>query len=457
LLIGLAVLAIPAVSAAHDIPADVTVQTFVKPEGERLRLVIRVPLAAMRDLDYPRRGAKNSELLDLARADSTLHDAATLWVGDFVDVYENGQKLAYPQLAATRASLPSDASFATYEEAIAHVTGPRLPDDTEFIWSQGFLDILFEYRIASDRSRFSIDPRFARLGIRTLTVLRFVPPDGPTRAFEFDGDPGTVRLDPAWYEAAGQFLQRGFQHVLDGTDNLLFLVCLVMPFRRLRPLVAVVIGFGIAQSIALSAAAANFAPDALWFPPLIETLIAVSIVYVAIENVVGAARQFGEEGGPPVAGSARAMLKRRWLVAFAFGLVYGFGFSFALRRALQFAGTHVPVAVLSFNAGIGLGELLVLTLAVPALALLFSSLIDEAVGTIILSGLAAHTAWHWLSERWGVLRQFRFEWPALDLAFWASAMRWAMLVVAAAGLYWLVFGVLQRHADPPMARAEKDG
>ena len=78
-------------------------------------------------------------------------------------------------------------------------------------------------------------------------------------------------------------------HILEGTDHLLFLLCLVIPFRRLRPLVVIVTSFTVAHSITLIASAFGFGPDALWFPPLIETLIAVSIVYMALENIVYAA------------------------------------------------------------------------------------------------------------------------------------------------------------------------
>jgi hypothetical protein len=74
---------------------------------------------------------------------------------------------------------------------------------------------------------------------------------------------------------------------------------------------------------------------------------------------------------------------------------------------------------------------------VPGLGILFRYVVAERIGTIILSALVAHTAWHWMTERWGVLRQFQFTWPALDLAFWASAMRWAMLAVAIYAAYWL--------------------
>ncbi len=94
------------------------------------------------------------------------------------------------------------------------------------------------------------------------------------------------------------------------------------------------------------------APDALWFPPLIETLIATSIVYMALENIVGG-----------------ASVQRRWMIAFGFGLVHGFGFSFALRQTLQLAGTHMLASLLSFNIGVELGQLLVLALMIPALEL----------------------------------------------------------------------------------------
>ena len=436
-IVAVCLCAAPARLSAHEIPNDVTVQTYFKPEGDTLRLVLRVPLTAMRDMDYPKRGARNSEALDLARADKTLRDAATLWVADFLDVYEEGAKLPYPRIAAVLASLQSDRSFTSYESALAHVTGPRLADDTDFPWSQGLLDVLFEFPIHSDRSRFSINPRFARLGIRTLTVVRYVPPGGGVRAFELPGDPGLVHLDPSWTQAAFQFVKLGFEHILDGTDHLLFLFCLVIPFRRAKPLIAVVTSFTVAHSMTLFMSAFNMAPDALWFPPLIETLIAASIVYMALENIVG------------------ANVRRRWLITFGFGLVHGFGFSFALRQTLQFAGSHLLTSLFAFNVGVELGQLLVLAIALPALALLFKYVVEERMGTIILSALVAHTAWHWLTDRYATLRQYRIEWPAIDAVFLVNAMRVAMVVVAACALWWLV-GVIRAKSDERSVRLQAD-
>ena len=421
-ILALAICALlPAVSApAHDIPNDVTVQVFVKPAGRQVQLLVRAPLKAMRDVEFPLRGP---DRLDLARTDTfdtLLRDAATVWLVNNIDLHEGDTALGGGRIASVRASLPADKSFATFDEALAHVTGPRLPADTELFWSQGLIDVLIEYPIQSDRSDFSIDPRFARLGQRTVTVLRFLPPGGAVRAFEYPGDAGLVRLDPRWYQAALRFVELGFWHILGGTDHLLFLVCLVIPFRRTRALVLVVTSFTLAHSITLIASAYDLAPGALWFPALVETLIAMSIVYMALENIVSPA------------------LGRRWLITFGFGLVHGFGFSFALRESLQFAGSHLLTSLLSFNVGVELGQLLVLAVLVPALDLLFRYVVVERVGTIILSALVAHTAWHWMTERGERLAQYTFAWPELTAAFLASAMRWLMLGLIAAAVVWLI-------------------
>src|SRR5687768_11581329 len=359
----------PAPAPAHDIPATVLVRAFVKPEGQRLRLLVRVPLEAMRDHDFPVRGPG---YLDIEATSPLLPGAAKLWIADYLELYEGSTRLTGERIVAARISLPSDPSFASYDAALAHMNGASLPNDTELIWQQAMLDVLIDYPITSDRSRFSIRPALSHLGLRTTTVLRFLPPGGAERAFEYVGDPGRVYLDPRWHQAALGFVKLGFFHILDGIDHLLFILCLVIPFRRIKPLIAIVTSFTVAHSITLVASAAGFAPGALWFPPLIETLIALSIVYMAFENIVG------------------AKVERRWIIAFAFGLVHGFGFSFALRDRLQFAGSHLATSLLSFNVGVELGQIVVLLLAVPILELLFRRVVAERIGIILMSALIAH-------------------------------------------------------------------
>lgn len=146
-------------------------------------------------------------------------------------------------------------------------------------------------------------------------------------------------------------------------------------------------------------------------PPLVETLIAATIVYMALENIVGA-------GGP----------RRRWAFAFAFGLIHGFGFAFGLWETLQFAGEQVATSLLAFNVGVELGQLLVIALLVPALDALFRYGVKERMGTIIVSAFVAHTSWHWLSERAEILGRYDVGWEGAATAIQAAA--W----VAAAGV-----------------------
>jgi len=256
--VAVLIFGLTATLSAHDIPNDLTIRAFLKPEGQQLQLLIRVPLQAMRDIDYPRRAR---EYVDLGRADQSLRDAANTWILSDIELYEEEALLTSPTLVAVRASLPSDDSFRSYETALAHLTGPRLADETEFVWNQGLLDVWLTYPIQSDQSRLSINVRWGRLGVRTVTALQFVTPRGAIRAFELVGDPGLVRLDPRWHQAALRFVVLGFFHILDGTDHLLFLLCLVIPFRRLRPLIMIVTSFTVAHSITLLASAYDLAPS----------------------------------------------------------------------------------------------------------------------------------------------------------------------------------------------------
>jgi hypothetical protein len=417
------VLALPGVNFAHDIPASVRVFVFIKPVGRNLRVVIRAPLEAMRYVNFPLNGPG---YLDIARATPLLSDAARVWLAGDLHLYENDSPLGDGNIVATRVSLPSDRSFTSFDSAVAHATSAPLDTATQLMWKQAMLDVVLDYRIASDSSRFSIDPGLARLAVRTTTVLRFLPITGGERDFEYLGDPGSVHLDPRWSQAALGFVKLGFGHILSGLDHLLFVLCLVIPFRRIRPVVAIVTAFTVAHSITLLASAAGFAPDALWFPPLIEVLIAASIVYMALENIVG------------------AKLERRWLVAFGFGLVHGFGFSFALRESLQFAGAHLATSLVSFNMGVELGQLVVLALAVPALNWCFSHAVQERMGTIILSAFVAHTAWHWMLDRGAVLASYHVELPEFTPALAASVVRGLMFLLVIGAAAWGVFELYGR-------------
>lgn len=417
LLVILLLLGGPLIATAHEIPNDVVVQTILKPEGDTLNLLVRVPLEAMRDINFPQTGPG---YLRISAAQQQLFDAATVWIAQEITVYENSEALDEWDIAAARLALPSNRAFESYASALAAVRAPPLADSEQLHRDQALLDVLIQYPIGSAASDFSIAPRFGRLGLRTTTVVRFLADDGTERLFRFSGDPGIVPLDPSWYYAFFRFIGSGIDHILDGIDHLLFIICLLIPFRRIRPLIVIVTSFTIAHSITLTAAAFGMVPNFLWFPPLIEMLIAASIVYMAIENIVGSQWQ------------------KRWIIAFAFGLVHGFGFSFALGEILQFSGDHLLTSLFAFNIGVEIGQVAVILLAVPVLNFVFKSVLTERMGTIILSALIAHTGWHWMSDRASALAQYSFEWPATDAAFLAGLVRWLMLLMLIGTVLWLM-------------------
>lgn len=413
---------------AHEVPARVTVQLLAKADAHRLRLAVRVPLESLRDLDLP---LLRGEYVDVTRLTPQLAEAATLWIAGYLELYEGERRLGAPHIAATRLSLPSDRSFESFDTAVANSSAAPLANDVDLPWRQAMVDLVLDYTIESPASHFSVRPLLAHLGVSTTTVLRWVAADGTVRGYEYQGNPGLVRLDPSALQAAAQFVRLGFAHILGGIDHLLFLLCLVIPFRRLRPLVAVVTAFTAAHSLTLIASALGMAPRANWFPPLIEFLIALSIVLMAIENMLG------------------PRLEKRWIVAFGFGLVHGFGFSFALGESLQFAGRHLLASLLAFNVGVELGQLLVVTIAIPVIAWVVRRLPSERAAIVVASAVVAHEAWHWMTERFGVLRAYHVTWPAVDLALAATLLRSLMLLLLIAAVLWGVAALVARLVKSP--------
>ena len=102
------------------------------------------------------------------------------------------------------------------------------------------------------------------------------------------------------------------------------------------------------------------------------------------------------------------------------------------------------MSLFSFNVGVELGQLLVLSLTIPVLALLFKRVVAERMGTIILSALVAHTAWHWMLDRGNALRAYRFQWPAFDAAFLVGLMRASMVTIVAACALWAMSALGRR-------------
>jgi hypothetical protein len=119
-------------------------------------------------------------------------------------------------------------------------------------------------------------------------------------------------------------------------------------------------------------------------------------------------------------------LERRVLITGLFGLVHGFGFSYGLQENFQFAGTHLLVSLFAFNVGIEIGQILVLVVMLPALAVIRRHVLPGRVGMIILSAIVADTGWHWMIDRADVL--WKTPWPRptiaglMILAFWVAGI-----------------------------------
>ncbi len=430
-----AVLALLAVrpAGAHDVPDRMVLHAYVKPEGPRAHVIVRIPLIMLASLGLPKRGVG---YLDLARIEPALERAAAASARELA-LLESGVRIS-PATSRWRVVAPSDRSFDSFETARASFDGPPPPEDTNIFWNQGYFDAHYEYPIRAEDSDLALDVRAgAGLSGRVKVVVRYLPPGGAVRAFDVPGGHGRLALDPRWHQAAGAFAGSGFRHILDGTDHLLFLLCLVIPFyRRIRELLLIVTAFTVAHSITLIAAARGLAPAGDWFAPLVEVLIAASILFMALENILGPG------------------LRRRWLLTAAFGLVHGFGFAFVLREELPFAGDHLWVSLLAFNVGVELGQIAALALIVPALMLLFRFAVAERLGGIILSAFVAHTGWHWMLERGALLA--RVEWPELP-AVEVVAVTGATLAALLVGLAALLVARRRRSLSSLFGRHPADG
>ena len=420
-------LAFAAVDAAHahDVPGRADIELRIADRPEAIAIAVRVPLGALRDLSLPLRA---DGTLVLEEAEGPLRDAAGLWIGDYLSAEAGGEALPAPLLIAVRASRPSAAGFADHAAAEAHVTGPPLATDVRLRPSQAHLDALFEIPVpAALRARDrTLEPRLGQLGIETRIDLAVRTQDGALRRLEVEGSPGALPLDPGVGWVAGTFVASGMAHILGGLDHLLFLVCLVLPLLAWRPLLVMVTAFTAGHTVTLVAASLGWAPRGEWFPALMETLIAASVAWLAVANLY---RVLGGDTQGSAAG--------RWRLAFLFGLIHGFGFAFMLAERLQFANDQLILALVSFNVGVELGQLLFLIVAVPLLSMLLAR-IDRRLTLAIVAGLVLHTAWHWMFERAAVFAAYPLAPPILDLTLLRGALQAALLAVIAYVLYRLL-------------------
>ncbi|HET7876031.1 MAG TPA: HupE/UreJ family protein [Methylomirabilota bacterium] len=165
-------------------------------------------------------------------------------------------------------------------------------------------------------------------------------------AFLPDAREATIDLGGATPGPHRNFLWLGIHHILSGYDHLLFLAALLLGGGSFWTLVKIVTAFTLAHSVTLALAVLGLVAVPA---RIVEPVIAVSIVWVALENVL-----------------LQHAPSRRWLVSFLFGLAHGFGFASAL-EGLALPPWNLGMALLGFNLGVEAGQALVIAMMLPLL------------------------------------------------------------------------------------------
>lgn len=228
-----------------------------------------------------------------------------------------------------------------------------------------------------------------------ITGLEGTMTDALVRIAFADGVSWTKRLTPqepaatiperqAAAAVAGEYLKLGVEHILLGIDHLLFVLALLLITQGRWMLVKTITAFTVAHSITLALAALGV----VHVPQTpVEAIIALSIVFVAAEIL------HAQNGRPGIA--ARAP----WLVAFTFGLLHGFGFAGALSE-IGLPEGQVPLALLFFNVGVEIGQLLFIALILGAIALVRRSRLNFPRWAAILPPYAiGSVAMFWVIQR----------------------------------------------------------
>jgi len=200
---------------------------------------------------------------------------------------------------------------------------------------------------------------------------------------------------PGALDVVATYTVLGVEHILLGIDHLLFVLALLLLVKGVGRLVATVTAFTVAHSITLAAATLGLVSVT---PTAVEAVIALSILFLATELARGdTSGGIGERSGAVVGGGGEGLTRRfPWVVAFSFGLLHGFGFAGALQE-IGLPDEAIPLALLFFNIGVELGQLLF-------------------IGAVLSLGFLVRRFWRDLSE---------------------VSPRWAAYVIGSVSAFWV--------------------
>jgi hypothetical protein len=353
---------------AHD-PFEITADAHVS--GDRLTVHTTMSLLTAARICFAGDGARKTiEVPELATLWPALEDCARR----FFRVGSGGAALA---------AIEVRVDVTRENDLDMRVAFPR-PSATPLVFEAAYLQ-----RLAS---RAMAGVVLTATGARTFLGQKVLRPDDTVFEIPITADAEALGTPPV--PGFRRYALLGVEHILTGYDHLLFLLGLLLVCRRTRTVAVVVTCFTAAHSVTLALAALHVVTLS---GRIVEPLIAASIVFVGVENVV----RGSEPDRPWVNGwLPNGWLLVRWALAFAFGLIHGLGFAGALEDiGLGRDGASIGAPLVAFNVGIELGQL---AIALPLFAVLWKLRALPAfarTGVKVASLLVAAVGLVWFIQR----------------------------------------------------------
>jgi hydrogenase/urease accessory protein HupE len=269
--------------------------------------------------------------------------------------------------------------FGKLKNAITF-TGPNAPKDItltryEITGEQHIMRFVMSLNFAAPIQKFAVTARMSALldDPAPLVIKMSGPSVSGEAMISADGESASFASPWSTFDVFQSFVVMGVKHIFTGYDHLTFLMCLLIGATSTRSLIWTVTAFTLAHSVTLSAATL----DLVRLPgPLVETAIAATIIYVAVENLIG------------------SQLVKRPFITGVFGLIHGFGFASVLRDVGIPPGNTV-VSLFAFNLGVEIGQLIFVGVAF----VLLGRFLKSNKLRIAVSVAAVCVALYWFFER----------------------------------------------------------
>lgn len=301
---------------------------------------------------------------------------------DKVFFYKNGTQSDFSTLEEAKDSFSSANDLSVFKNEV------YVGDTT--------IDVRLHYKSASTINAYGIsstlDPKLPNQD-ETANIILDYSPSGVQVFRERGLLLKPVQITNSLFDAMITFIKEGVQHILDGADHILFVICLVLGSFSITRLLWRVTGFTLGHSVTLSLGFFGFVPSAAWFIPAVETGIAISIVYIAavaiLPDFIDAFKKEKSEVSVII-------------ITTLIGMLHGLGFSFVLQHILNITSPNIWQSLLAFNIGVEIGQLFIVlvTLILLYLVAKMGSKVEKmtryllAMGSIVLALI-------WTVERGG--------------------------------------------------------